>query len=690
MIKGRSTVSRWARRFCISKPNRLWQRYAFGCVLIFATISLSHWASLATIKAAEDDAEELSISSRQRVLSQRILFLLSEMDRGDPMAGVRLEAALNQFETSHNWLVTRPDLSPQLQELYFATTPISLDAFSRRFIQAAGIAVSSDGASAAQMREAIANWGKDDLILSLATASTLFRDASEAKIARLQRIQHVSLAVALIVLLLEALLIFAPAQVSVNVAIAKLEVRKKLLRRSLARVKAQNEELQSARLGLSYAANHDALTGLANRRAVYEYLSAPPQSPRDHDLTRCVMKVDLDLFKNINDTLGHSAGDLVLVRVAHLLREATTAEDMVGRIGGDEFVVIIDEPPSLHAAQSVADAIVSALSEPFMLENTMCRISASIGYTVASIHKATPDQMLIEADLALYEAKRSGRDAARAYSDALSAEVEARRVLFREIRTALSKDQFQPFFQPQVSLETGRICGCEVLARWRHPVQGLVSPTTFIAAAEEAGLVDQIDRIMIDKGLDFLERCRALGLALPSISVNASPATLRDPHLEARLMQAVQERHLSPLDLTIEVLEDTLIESDNDLALHNLCALSSAGFSVVLDDFGTGYASMSNLSRLTLDGIKIDQSLIKPVPDPRADSIISALVGLTKDLGMKIVAEGVETPQHCAVVAGLGCQIVQGFAVSKPLPEAGFLDWYASYVPDRRRVRGGS
>ncbi|MEM1351255.1 MAG: EAL domain-containing protein [Pseudomonadota bacterium] len=689
MHRAKNTIGRRIRRLCITQPRKLWIGYALGFLVVFATVGISHWASLATIKAAENDAEVLSVSSRQRVLSQRILFLMSEMERGDPMAALRLEAALNLFEISHNWLVGLPDLSPELRHLYFEKEPMSLDAFSRRFVHAVGIAVTSEGARAAEMRDVIAEWSKEELILSLASASTYFRDVSEAKIARLQRIQHISLAMALIVLLIEGLVIFLPAQVSVNQAIAKLEVRKKLLRRSLSRLKEQNDELRTARQSLTHAANHDALTGLANRRAIYHHLVTVGEKPGACDLTLCVMKIDLDHFKDVNDTLGHNAGDRLLACVASVLCAQTGDADTVGRIGGDEFVIVIEEPPSLAAVQTLGEQIVSAVAA-CVLEGAQCKVSASVGFTIASVAKATPDQMLIEADLALYEAKRDGRGKARAYSDALAAEVESRRILFREIRAALSRDEFEPFFQPQISLETGALYGCEVLARWRHPDHGLVSPSTFIAAAEEAGLVHQIDHVMIEKGLDFLERCRNDGLDLPSISINASPATLRDPHLTERLVQAVRARHLSPRDLTVEVLEDTLIESEDDVAFETIKQLLVAGCRVVLDDFGTGYASMSNLSRLELDGIKIDQSLVKPVPDPRADSIIAALVSLTQDLGMKIIAEGVETDRHCAVVSGLGCSIVQGFAISKPLPEKDFLDWHAAYHNPHHMLKRGA
>lgn len=670
-----------AHKLGTRRPRALWQRYVLGFVFIFVTLSASHWVSLKTIAAAEDDAEVLSISSRQHMLSQRILFLMSETDHGhDALVDSRLEAALNLFETSHNWLSTRPDLSPELRAVYFEDGAIPMDAFSRRFVQMAGIASSAQGREKDELHALLADWGTHELLAALATAADLFRAESEARIARLQTIQRYTLLAALIVLLLEALLIFLPAQLSVNQAIDRLEAHKKRLRTSLTTLNKRNRELTDARENLAHAANHDALTRLRNRRAIYEHLNAELPSTGKGDVSRCVMKIDLDLFKEVNDTLGHDAGDRLLVHVADILRATTRKQDIVGRIGGDEFVILLDDPPSLAMIRSLAQRITVAVAQPVTLNHAQCRIGASIGYTLATSGDATADQMLIEADLALYEAKRAGRGQAFAYSDALATEIEMRRQLFREIREALAQDQFEVYVQPQVYTETGEVYGCEILARWRHPQRGIVPPATFIAAAEEAQLVDQIDRIAVEKGLDFLEHANAQGIDLPTISINASPPTLRDVHLTDRLLQEVHARQLTPAHLTVEVLESTLIENDDDLALHTIDALSRAGFKVVLDDFGTGYASMSNLSRLKLDGIKLDQSLVKPVPDPRADSIISALVTLSRSLNMSVVAEGVETPAHYACVASLGCDVVQGYTVAKPMPAGDFGDWYETYT----------
>ncbi len=621
------------------------------------------------------------------MLSQRILFLMSETRHDhDPYIDQRLESALNLFESSHEWLIDRPDLSPALRHLYFEQKPITLDAFSRRFVQMVGIAHHAEGAQAEELHEVLAGWGKNELLISLATAADLFRAESEARIKDLQFIQRTTLIAALVVLLLEALLIFLPAQISVNTAIHRLELRKKLLRKSLRELKSRNQELVAARQSLTRAANHDALTGLLNRRAVYEHLGRPQTTEHGADYTRCVMKIDLDHFKQVNDSLGHNAGDAILKHVAQTLETETRENDIVGRIGGDEFVIVIENPSSARVVDDLAKRVIRGISKPVLLNNVQAQIGASVGYTLAVSSSATSDQLLIEADLALYEAKRAGRGKSRGYSKEMVAEIETRRILFTEITRALAEDQFEPYLQPQVYTATGEIYGCEVLARWRHPERGIVPPGTFIAASEEAGLIDQIDRVIIEKGLDILEELLAQGIEIPSISVNASPNSLRDPHLTDRLLNEVAARALHPSRLTIEVLESTLIEKDDDMALQTISRLSKAGFSVVLDDFGTGYASMSNLSLLQLNGIKLDQSLIKPVPEPRSESIIAALVTLSRNLKMNVVAEGVETARHFQTVRRLGCDVVQGFGIGVPMPKEEFISWYHDYTAPSRKA----
>ena len=673
------------RHVCITKPQSLWKRYALGLCIVCITISGAHYASIVAIHESEGDAEASNISTRQVMLSQRILFLMRETER-NPSAETeaRLLSAIKLFEASNEWLTERADLSPELRELYFDNEEFPLDYFSRRFVATARYTTEASGEVKANMQNQLVALGQQNLLSALNRAANLHEAQSVAQTRWLHRLETIALATALLILMMEALFIFLPAQISVTRTIRRLERRGKQLHASFEALRQRNMELLAARNNLTHAANHDALTGLLNRRALYDYLSGIETSSGG-DVAVSVMKIDLDRFKAVNDSLGHKAGDDVLVEVARLLLTQARAEDLVARIGGDEFVIVLKSPKSVDDLEQLGLRLVDSISQPMVIENAPCEIGASVGFTIATSSAATPDQLLIEADLALYKAKRSGRGQVFAYSGDLRAEIDNRQALFNQITHALAADQFEPHFQPQICTVSGRVYGCEVLARWRHPDRGIIPPATFIAAAEEAGLIRQIDLMMVEKGLDTLEAFRSRGISVPAISVNASPATLRDPHLPDRLLQEVLARGMSPGDLTVEVLENTLIESDDDDAIQTVENLTRAGFSVVLDDFGTGYASMSNLSRLRIDGIKLDRSIVVPVPNIRAESIISALVTLSRKLNMRVVAEGVENDALFARVRELGCDVVQGFAIGHPMNAEDFAIWYERFTERQSR-----
>lgn len=673
------------RLVCITKPQSLWKRYSLGLFIVFVTISSAHYASIVAISATEDDAEASQISTRQVMLSQRILFLMQESERNDTAeTEMRLFSAIQLFAASHIWLTERMELTPELRHLYFEDEQFPLDYFSKRFVEIARYATGATGQVKADMQNQLVALGQQKLLSALNTAAHLHQAKSAAQTHWLQKLETIALTVALVILLIEALFIFLPAQVSVTRTIHRLERRSKQLAASFDAIRLRNNALVAARKNLTHAANHDALTGLLNRRALYDCLNRIGGG-KSGDMAIGIMKIDLDRFKAVNDRLGHKTGDDVLVEVARLLLAHARSDDLVARIGGDEFVIVVKSPKSVEDLEHLGNRLVIAINHPMVVDEDTVEIGASVGFTIATSSIATPDQLLIEADLALYKSKRNGRGQVSVYSGDLKDEIDNRQVLFAQIDNALVDGHFEPHFQPQVCTESGKVYGCEVLARWHHPDRGIIPPATFIAAAEEAGLIRQIDLIMVEKGLDALEDFRARGLLVPSISVNASPATLRDPNMPDRLLQEVLVRGMTPADLTVEVLENTLIESDEDDAIRTVENLTKAGFSVVLDDFGIGYASMSNLSRLRIDGIKLDRSLIEPLPSPRAESIISALVALSRSLDMRVVAEGVENDIHFDCVKQLGCEVVQGFLVGHPMQAEDFIQWHTDFTRMQER-----
>ncbi|WP_298835472.1 EAL domain-containing protein [uncultured Roseobacter sp.] len=670
-------VLRALLKICISRPQRLWRRYVIAVIFVAAMLGTVHAVSLKSVRMLETHAELVSIAGDQRMLSQRILFYMNRYaETGSQSGKDGLAASASAFEKMHRELSARTDLPAEVRTYYSETGEMPLDSLTQRFAAMAIYFPQSGGTERENIREQLNFWAKTELLDRLDGMVALLEGRLAQQLLRLKRIQNAAFVSAVIVLAIEALLIFLPAQISVNRSIRRLERRKNQLQAAFRRMQARNQELYQAHKSLNYAATHDVLTGLANRRALNSYMTRLPQNSAEGDVGICLLKIDLDYFKSVNDMLGHAAGDDVLVRVARLLRKHGKPDDFIARIGGDEFVMVITSRAAPRFVETLADNIVRSVSEPLVIKGKPCRIGASIGYTFASSSTATQDQLLLEADLALYRAKRGGRGIVCRYSEEMRTDIETRNILFEEIRRGFDEGQFRPYIQPQVCTGTGRLLGGEILVRWAHPERGVIPPALFMAAADEAGLLNQIDMLMLQEGLDLLERVRAGGVALPRISFNASPATLRDVHLPDRMMQAVKERYLSPSDVTLEVLESTVVESGEDVAVSIVNRIADSGFNVFLDDFGTGYASISTLSHLRLSGLKLDRSLISPVPENRAESIIGALVGLTEKLGMIIVAEGVESSAQLDVVRDLGCQIMQGFLIAEPMPEDAFVAWY--------------
>ncbi|MDJ0629477.1 MAG: EAL domain-containing protein [Rhodobacter sp.] len=428
-------------------------------------------------------------------------------------------------------------------------------------------------------------------------------------------------------------------------------------------------------------AETDALTGLANRARLMRVLDGPGMLhlPGADGRVMGLMHIDLDLFKEINDSFGHAMGDAMLRHVAQAMRAVTSQTDLVARVGGDEFIIVTrTDRRGAHLGKLARD-VASRIAEPVRFDGAEARVAASIGTAVAGPKDRTADRLIGNADIALYEVKRTGRGGIRAFSAKMRAAYETRQTLLAELKEAVDTRTFEAHFQPQVSLATGCFSGFEMLARWPHPRLGLLDPDDFLCLAAEAGLTGRIDAIVRSKGLAALRRLRADGWEAPKMSFNASARTLADPDLACELLWEVLGQGLAPDDLVIEFREAQLIADDTGTAKQNIAALSEAGFSVELDDFGTGHAAMSTLGTLALTGIKLDHSMISDLPDSRSEAILRAVIGLAGDLGLTVVAKGVETPIQYAALGKLGCHMAQGFGISKPLPIAGLIDFMRGY-----------
>ena len=438
--------------------------------------------------------------------------------------------------------------------------------------------------------------------------------------------------------------------------------------------------MQAARDSVRQAET-DMLTGLANRNRLMHVLSGPDllNQPDARGRVLGVLHVDLDRFKEVNDTLGHAAGDRVLVMAAAAMCDAVGQKDLVARLGGDEFVIVSRSDRDGRELGELAQKVLTALRKPMQVGNNTVDIGASIGLALAGDVGTTADNLISNADMALYEVKRNGRSGVMAFNTSMRRAEERRRHLLADIRDAAADKAFTPVFQPLVSLETGHFSGFEMLARWVHPTLGQIEPEEFIRLAVEAGVSDLIDTVVRKSGLKILRQLRDDGWDAPKMSFNASARTIGHPDLVPILMDELDALSLKPADLVLEVLENDLLTLGDDVALASITDLNKAGFAVHLDDFGDRVGSITSLLRLPIQGIKIDASLIRQIDNEACRAILTSAISAARELGLTTIAEGVETPRQFAQLRRAGCDAAQGFGISAPLAYDGLVDFMKGY-----------
>lgn len=422
-------------------------------------------------------------------------------------------------------------------------------------------------------------------------------------------------------------------------------------------------ERLSAAAELAWRASHDALTGLPNRTSLMERMTTLLSTPDAEPVA--VLFIDLDRFKLVNDTLGHAAGDLLLMTAVERILGAVRSDDMVARLGGDEFVILrmgVTEPSD---AVALANRIVATLSHPFAIGADFSYVSASIGVTVGTPGEEASD-LLRDADVALYQAKDKGRARAIMFDEAMRDAVAERVRLERQLRQALDDEDLTVVFQPIVRGSDGVLAGFEALVRWQGP-EFTVEPHVFVPLAEDAGLVGVLGEWVLETTVDFLNSLKDIGVPDVSASVNLSALQLSDPRIAERIAALVSRLNVPPWRLVLEITETALLD-DPELARDRLIELRAIGVRIALDDFGTGYSSLSALRNFPLDSLKIDRAFVSGVVDSARDrAIVAAVTALGHGLGMTVVAEGVETVEQAQTVVDLGCDRLQGFHLGYPM-----------------------
>jgi diguanylate cyclase (GGDEF)-like protein len=436
--------------------------------------------------------------------------------------------------------------------------------------------------------------------------------------------------------------------------------------RRLRRQAAENE----------HQARHDSLTGLPNRGSFYDQVGAAVAASALSGERVAVMIVDLDRFKEVNDTLGHHSGDELLREAGKRLEGGLRTGDVLCRLGGDEFAVLLPQVESVEAATAVAGRLCESLEEPFVLHGLTVHLEASLGIALHPDHGTDVETLVQRADVAMYVAK-SSTSSFEMYARRYDRHSASRLALLGELRRALDEDEFELHYQPKANLHTGRVDGVEALVRWNHPVRGLVPPDEFIPLAEQTGVIKPLTAWVLNEALGQCRAWRDSGLGL-TVAVNLSVRNLLDAHLPESISELLRRHELPPSALELEITESTIV-ADQVRALDVLTRLNAMGVGLSVDDFGTGYSSLAYLKDLPVCELKIDRKFVNNMTEDGDDAfIVRSTIDLGRNLGLQVVAEGVETEAVWDQLAQLGCDVAQGYYLSRPLPAATLTEWLSA------------
>ncbi len=661
-----------------------------GALAIIGAMVLTTYLLLQQGLADARRAEALETRiDAQKVLSTKIPLLVAESLAGGAAKRADLARSLRQavrdFEDGHGELVrlsaplpapgSRGDL-PRPGQLLFEA-PVHLDRLAAALARRGQVLAAelehapSPGSSAALPSPGDAEQAARDRGLAEATLAaydalgTHIAAQADARFRDMVSTHRTLCLATLAVIVLVATFIFRP-------------LSRIILRRT--------HELVEARNSMAFIAVHDGLTGLHNRSFLTDHFDALLKSAERRRERLAVVQLDLDRFKLINDTLGHAAGDYVLVVTAQRIREACRAADLCVRLGGDEFVLVLNGAGAGGDIEGVAQRILSRVNEPMTFQGATINPGASAGIAVFPVDADNAEDLMVHADLALYAAKRQGGGGVSFFSEALRQELEHRKQLEQDLRAAIANDGFSVFFQPQVALTDGAITGVEALARWSQPSRGPIAPAEFIPAAEKAGLMVPIGRIIVRKAIAQAAQWHRESVPFGRIAINVSSAEIRESDFAAFLFETLAAAGLPAERVSLEIIELVILDDEKTGIAERLRLIRAAGVHLELDDFGTGYASLSHVNPNEIDRLKIDRRFVQNI-DANGDNtkIVRAITELARGLGISIIAEGAETEAELDALLSIGCQEVQGFSIAFPMPGAQASAWLTTHAKSVRQ-----
>ncbi|BCG89058.1 GGDEF-domain containing protein [Mesorhizobium sp. 113-3-9] len=661
--------------------------YWLALLIIATMVAASFFLLQQTMATQQHNHTLLDIVGTQKTLSQRIVFLASATGAASrdkqPALVSALKQATAEFETNYDLLLKQTGADPQspakldaksIESVLFAK-PFHLDYFSvgliangDRLISALESKLNLDndgykgGAERVNLDTSVANATLSGYAALGQRISAEADERSEKLLALHRTLFYATLGVILLV----ALFIFRP-------------MSNAILRKT--------RELVDARNSMAFIAVHDGLTGLHNRTFLTDHFDTLIKGAHRRRERLAVVQLDLDRFKQINDTLGHAAGDYVLVVTAQRMRDSCRASDLCARLGGDEFVMILNGAGTTEDINMLARRILAHINEPIIFQGTTILPGASGGIAVYPIDADNAQDLLVHADLALYSAKKMGGGNFSFFSEELRRELDYRKQLEHDIKVAISEKAFQVYFQPQVSLTNGAISGIEALVRWNHAERGMISPGEFIPVAEKCGFMPEIGRIVISKAINEAAEWNRAGIAFGRLAVNVSGTELREHDFDAFLFETLEKAGLPPQKLSLEIVESVILDDEKTGIAAKLRHIRAAGVHLELDDFGTGYASLSHVNPNEIDRLKIDRRFVQNIHENGDNSkIVRAITELARGLGISIVAEGAETEAELDSLMAIGCDQVQGYSIAFPMPHDKALEWLTARMPKKARL----
>ena len=440
------------------------------------------------------------------------------------------------------------------------------------------------------------------------------------------------------------------------------------------------QQLVEAHEELHRTARHDALTGLPNRSYMREFLNDAIRQARDANAKLAVIHYDLVGFRSLNKLIGEDFADAALKHVAEVIRTNSRKGDFVARVGIDEFAVIQATGADANEISVRAKGVSKQISSPVDINGMQLELLNVSAAAIGEAGELDAERMVKNAEIAVTQAKLDGAGSFTLYTPEMREAFEAKQQMRIQIKEAFERDEFEPYFQPQICLRTGAIDGFEALARWRHPSRGVLTPYYFLYAAAEFGVGDKLDELIMEKSLDAMVEWRRAGVQGLKVGVNFASEQLSDPFMIEKIKWALDRRELSPDCVCIEILETVLMEEEGEDTIRNIEGLGRAGFAIDLDDFGTGHASIATLQQMRVDRIKIDRSFVTDI-DTKEDrqKVVSAMISLAHSLDTKVLAEGVETDGEFLMLRELGCDYVQGFGIARPMPGPDVVGWCKKY-----------